>query len=78
MRDLEERLDADYGKVPKEEYQAIVDELKKPKEKLQTTLREDYEVGIYQGEFFVDYSGRCDVCGFEYQYEFKDTNILKH
>lgn len=30
-----------------------------------TPLREDYEIGIYDGEFFISYGGRCMVCGFE-------------
>ena len=28
-------------------------------------VREDYEIGIYEGEFFISYSGRCGECDFE-------------
>jgi hypothetical protein len=34
------------------------------------TLREDYEIGIYEGEFFVGYSCSCGVCGFKWNYNY--------
>jgi len=32
-------------------------------------VREDYEIGIYNGEFFIHYSGVCTECDFEKHFE---------
>lgn len=63
-------LTAAYGKVPPDEYLALVKENSKPAP-LKESLREDWEIGIYKGEFFVSYRASCDVCGFTYEYEVK-------
>ncbi len=34
------------------------------------TLREDYEIGIWCGEFEVSYQASCEVCGFKFEYKF--------
>jgi len=33
------------------------------------TLREDYEIGIFQGEFSVEYCGQCSECGFKFEFK---------
>lgn len=55
-----------YGKVSEEEYLDSLNQLKVDEE----TLREDYEIGIDErGEFYVDYSCRCQTCGFGFHYK---------
>jgi hypothetical protein len=40
------------------------------------TLREDYEVGIYDdGKFFFSYRGSCGTCGFSYSYKHEEQVI---
>ena len=39
-------------------------------------LREDYEIGIYNGVFEVDYRGYCRDCGFTYTHQ-KTEKIIK-
>jgi hypothetical protein len=63
-----------YGQVTESEYLRLVDKGKM----LESTLREDYEIGIDQdGEFYVSYLGHCDMCGFEFSYEYKQQLELK-
>lgn len=45
-----------------------------PDDPQDATLREDWELGIQKGEFFVRYSGSCRYCGFEYKYK-TDINV---
>lgn len=59
-----------YGKVSRDEYIRLLEQSKAPV-KLEPTLREDYEIGIYRDELFIDYTGQCKVCGF--QLHFKHT-----
>ena len=37
------------------------------------TLREDYEIGVYKGEFVIDYRGECRDCGFLKTFTFKEV-----
>ena len=41
-------------------------------ENIAETLREDYSIGIQDGEFSVGYCGRCDTCGFKFEYKHKE------
>ncbi len=34
------------------------------------TLREDYEIGIQDGEFYARYKGRCNSCDFDFRYDY--------
>lgn len=69
-----------YGKVPRDEYEAMVkkaDSLKPADDIDETlrTLREDYEVYTdADGWFSVTYEAGCKVCGFKH--EFKHTEKL--
>jgi len=38
-------------------------------------LREDYEVGIERGEFFVIYTGSCQECGFKKKFKHKEKIV---
>ena len=35
------------------------------------SVREDYEQGILRDEYFVDYHGKCDECGFTHVFNHK-------
>lgn len=39
-----------------------------------TPFREDYEIGIYKGKFFIDYRGHCQSCN--YLKEFKHNEEI--
>ncbi len=71
---MEADVEASYGKVPPEEYIRKLSELNSRKsldEMGETTLREDYEIGIDEdGEFFINYRGGCTKCKFHFEYEF--------
>lgn len=63
------KLNADYGKVPAEEFVARRDALRNPPQP-EDTLREDYELGVCDnGKFYVNYSCSCTSCGFAHTYE---------
>lgn len=65
---LENKLERSYGKIPAEEYLNLLEESRQPV-KLDFTLREDYEIGIQNNEFYVRYKGNCK-CGFNYEYKY--------
>ncbi len=72
----QERLDRSveeaYGKIPQEKYMELVEARNNPP-RLQDTLREDYEVGIYDaGRFFISYKAQCTVCGFTFSYRHEE------
>ena len=57
--------EAQYGKVPFSEFNKVLEVAKKAKPP-EETLREDYD--FYSNGFTleIEYSCRCDVCGFHY------------
>lgn len=66
----QERIRQAYGKLPPEDYNVLIlDTALAPPD--DDTLREDYEIGIHKEEFFVSYSGSCNVCGFSFGYKYK-------
>lgn len=68
---------AAYGKVPPEEYAAMVEAIKHPKP-IGETLSEYYEIHTKAtGEFYIDYGCGCDVCGFRHTYNFKEQLKIK-
>lgn len=69
----EEKLSENYGKLSKQEYDNLKKELEESAER--NTLREDYEIGICDGGFEVNYNGNCDKCGFKYKYNFEDATL---
>lgn len=65
---LDEKVTESYGKVTPEEYIRLKSELAQLEEKEEpTTLREDYEQGVIEGEYYLRYSGHCSKCGWEYE-----------
>ena len=65
-----------YGKVPADEWRALVAEAEAEPE-LEDTLREDYSVGMtVTGRFYVSYRGRCQRCDFEHRFK-AEEQVLK-
>jgi len=59
-----EKIMEEYGKIPRAEWKEKVDEAAEAEEKLEETLREDYELGIQSdGKFFISFGCSCKVCG---------------
>ncbi len=73
--ELDKLASDSYGKVSVDKF----DELRRQAESFREglahssdfreTLREDYEIGIYNGEFFATYSGECGTCGFSFKFK---------
>ena len=66
-----------YGNVPSLEYLAMVGVVKSFEPKGNENLREDYEIGILRGKFYVVYKAQCDRCGFRYSFEFDELIQIK-
>lgn len=65
----EKDVESLYGKVSAAEYQAALASVEKKRTApAQETLREDYEIGIVEGEFSVSYGASCEVCGWGFEY----------
>ena len=65
---FEKKVKDSYGKVSAEEYLRLTEQLKKPDEREQT-LREDYELGIVEGRFYVSYRASCTACKFSFTFK---------
>ena len=64
-----------YGKVPQEEFLALISDANKTPE-LDQTLRENYELGTDpDGLFGVAYSCSCSICKFSFNFK-KEIDIL--
>lgn len=57
------KVQALYGKVPVEEFDARRAALKPVNTSDYRTFREDYDIGIDDGAVYVNYRGHCSVCG---------------
>ena len=64
------RVETDYGKIAASEYLELVEQSQQPVEELHT-LREDWEIGIWKGEFRISYGASCKECGFSHSFEHK-------
>ena len=64
-----------YGKVSEDEYSDLLLELQTPIV-LKRTLREDYEIGIWNNVFEVSYSAHCSKCGFVKKFEKKEPIVI--
>src|SRR5688572_14339874 len=63
-------VDRAYGKVSADEYEALKRRLKAfATARREQTFREDYEIGLHDGTFYVDYHGRCESCGFAHSFK---------
>ena len=43
-----------------------------PKCKAERKFREDYDIGMYEGNFEIEYHGQCSECGFTKTFEHKE------
>lgn len=66
--DLQDQVATDYGKVPADQYLELVKKAKEPIE-FENTLREDYEIGIWEGKFEIHYCAGCIECGFSHKFK---------
>lgn len=68
-----ERRKALYGTIPMEEWEAL-NKKPLPQDEPEDTLREDYEIGIWDGKFFAKYSGYCtnDDCDFQFEFNHEE------
>lgn len=73
---LERKLEVEYGIIPKKEYEDLQAEVISLKSEPKFSLREDWEIGIYDGEFEVDYGASCDKCGFKFRFKHNETIVL--
>lgn len=61
-----------YGKVSAEQYaDSIAGAREQSDDPPEPTLREDYELGIQEGEFEVSYGAYCTACKFEFSFNHK-------
>jgi hypothetical protein len=44
-----------------------------PRCAVQREFREDWEVGVFGGEFFVQYTGVCKACDFRYEFKYEQA-----
>ena len=63
---LQQKAADAYGKVPPAQYLQLLELAEKPPQ-ISQTLREDYELGTFDGVFQVDYRCSCD-CGFTFKF----------
>jgi hypothetical protein len=66
------RVRESYGKVSPEEYLAMVP-VKQPI--IGETFREDYGLGLRDGEFYVSYHGECTECGFAHTFQHREAIV---
>ena len=76
--ELDEIAAESYGKVSAEKFDELRNDAFSFRKSITSdgnfteSLREDYEVGIQNGEFSVGYSGRCDTCGFKFSFKHEE------
>lgn len=67
----EQRVRSRYGKVTEAAYRKLIEKHEQRIDRPRAvSFREHYEIGVTKdGEFLVNYSGRCDDCGFAHNYK---------
>lgn len=68
-KEFSKKVEEAYGKVPVNEYLKMREQYIEPT--LDSTLREDYEVGVWEGVFEVSYRCYCNICGYSFEYKHK-------
>ena len=68
-----------YGKIAAVEYEVRIAKARAiPPDFGSTTLREDYEIGIFsEGVFEIRYRGHCDKCGLSHVFRHREQLKLK-
>ena len=69
----EDKIKDAYGRVSASEYQELLKARDAQLSGNSATLREDWEIGIYNGVFEVSYSASCTECGFEFSYSHNEN-----
>lgn len=70
--ELDKAVKNAYGKVSREEHRRltlVADDFVVPNCR---TFREDYEIGIWEGKFFIGYFGKCRECGLEKSFKHEE------
>jgi len=76
---LLEEIEEAYGKLSFPDFEEFktANQLKVQElENAPDNLREDYFLGIWEGNFNVSYRGRCNKCDYAYSYEYSDNNLV--
>lgn len=63
---------ASYGQVSREEYEEALSKVPDKPASLETTFREDYEIGLDGDDFMVVYRGSCGVCDFRHAFDVRE------
>jgi hypothetical protein len=70
----ERKLESSYGRVEAQAFLLATKALEEMRgRKLDTTMREDYHVGIRDGEFTAEYTASCRNCGFQWEYKHSEA-----
>ncbi len=63
-------VDAAYGKVTPEDFDVMRRDLRAfAGQRVDNTFREDYEIGVHDGVFSVDYRGHCETCDLQHSFK---------
>lgn len=68
-----QKIEDSYGTIPAIEYMDLIEKAKNPV-KQEETLREDYEIGHQNNEFYIIYKACCQKC--DYTFKFKHEEII--
>ncbi len=68
MKKVADALVEQYGKLPRDKYLKLQAEAAQPAPDLEETVREDWEIGIYDGKFEVRYYASCNKCKFKFEF----------
>lgn len=61
-----------YGRVPVDEWKAL-DNAAKIIPEPEYQFREDYEIGVHEGQFSINYRGSCRVCDLSVSFVHEET-----
>ena len=77
VENKETEVGAAYGNVTVERFDQMRAELESLKtDEVDNTFREDYEIGVFDGEFFVQYKGACGTCNLRHEFKYEqDVNV---
>jgi hypothetical protein len=68
------QVEASYGNVTVEEFDQLRSELADLRARpVDETFREDWEIGVFDGEFYVKYKGVCGTCNLRYEFKHEHT-----
>jgi hypothetical protein len=64
---------AAYGVLPADEYEELRGQAAEPISPEDfRTLREDYEIGIFDGTFSINYGSSCKTCGLSHEFKHEE------